>query len=57
MSAHASRAPSIPTCTPPSTPLLMPAERVSATNAPGSASQPLRSTRASARNVVSPGAR
>jgi hypothetical protein len=49
----------MPTCTPPSTPLISAgqSESVSATNAPGSASHALRCTRVSAKSVVTPGAR
>ncbi len=59
--AHASRAPTMPMRTPPSTPLAAPPAgsplNASATNAPGTAAQPSPSNRRRRRKTVTPGAR
>ena len=51
------RAGAMPTCTPPSTPLAMSPDSVSASSAPGRAAQPEPSSRARSANVHTPGAR
>src|SRR5688572_22279386 len=51
------RAGAMPMCTPPSTPLAMSPDSVSASTAPGSAAHPEPSSRASSANVATPGAR